>query len=236
MTDLVHITTAGNAERIARGGVRAGCYAMAVLPSYTLTHQWVRELRRWRPGVLVAVDLRLPGDTAVTVGHYGRAPSPMTAAAAAALVRSLADPRGYEIRVPDRLAAAAVRRVRGVPQGIGWRYQPAAHGRPPCNCPVCLAPGTPLVARVRRRRPEGPPRRAKPELMAELRAAATPDEILAALWSLGSRRRGGAEELAYLAEHPDPDVREVLYETLGRYRGRAARDLRARLAPEFAES
>jgi len=53
---------------------------------------------------------------------------------------------------------------------------------------------------------------------------------------LQRRSRGGAEELAYLADHPDPDVREILYETLAFYRGRAARDLRARLAPEFTDS
>jgi hypothetical protein len=49
------------------------------------------------------------------------------------------------------------------------------------------------------------------------------------LWTLGSRRRGGAEELAYLADHPDPDVREVLAETLTSYRGHYARRLQARV-------
>ena len=53
---------------IARSGIAArsrgrsgdsGVYCMPILASFTLTHQWVRELRRWHPGVLVAVHVRL---------------------------------------------------------------------------------------------------------------------------------------------------------------------------------
>src|SRR5688500_15541375 len=64
MADFLHITTARAARRIERSGIAArshgraggrGVYCMPVLPSFTLTHQWVRELRRWNPGVLVAV-------------------------------------------------------------------------------------------------------------------------------------------------------------------------------------
>jgi hypothetical protein len=231
MTRLVHVTTAGNAVRIARGGTRPGLFAMAVLPSFTLTHQWVREMRRFNPGELVAVDLTVPGSTPVSVGHYGRTRSDVPLAEAAGLIRSLADPRGYEIVVPPALPRSAVVRVRRVPQGVGWRYVPGAHGRRPCACPVCLAPGTPGSARVRRRFTQDGPEPTKPELMAQLSAATTSDDVMSALWGLYGRSRGGAEELAYLADHPDPDVRELLYDTLAFYRGRAARDLRARLAP-----
>jgi hypothetical protein len=166
MTRLVHITTAGSASRIARGGTRPGLYAMAVLPSFTLTHQWVRETRRFQPGVLVAVDLSVPSSLPVTVGHYGRERSPLPASEAAGLLRSLDDPRGYEIVVPVALPASAVVRVRSVPQGVGWRYVPGAHGRRPCACPVCLLPGTYGAGRVRRRFSPDGPRPTKPRLSA----------------------------------------------------------------------
>ncbi len=164
MADLVHITPERTARRIVRAGVaarsrnsawpeRKGVYAMPLLPSFTATHQWVRELRRWRPGVLTAVQVRIPDDELVAVGHYGRQPDVMPAAQAVSVVRGLADPRGYEVFIPRRLHPAEVRRVRPVPQGIGWRYQPDAHGRRPCPCPYCLAPGTPGAAKVRRAEP-----------------------------------------------------------------------------------
>ncbi|GAA1654178.1 hypothetical protein GCM10009828_099480 [Actinoplanes couchii] len=242
----MHISRQRDAARFVRSGISArsrgwdggrGVYAMAVLPDYTLTHQWVRELRRWQPGVLVAVDLRIPDGTPVTVGRYGREPRRLTAAEAAGVLRGLDDPRGYAIFIPRAITAAEVRGSRTVPQGIGWRYKPGAHGTAPCLCLGCLQPGTPGVARLRRRSPDFQPRPPKPELMAALRAATGQDEIIEALYGLSGRRRGGAEELAYLVDHPDAEVREVLHYTLDSYRGRAARRLQERLIARYdAES
>lgn len=95
-------------------------------------------------------------------------------------------------------------------------------------------PGRFGVSRVRRRFPLDPPRPTKPQLMAELRAVVTSDEIVGALLALGSRSRDGAEELAYLADHPDPEVREVLADILESYRGRTARALREWLGTDSA--
>jgi hypothetical protein len=76
--------------------------------------------------------------------------------------------------------------------------------------------------------------------MAALRAADAPEAIVEALWALSGRRWGGAEELAYLVDHPDPEVRETLAGTLLGYRGRAAQDLLQRLRadpdPEVREA
>lgn len=124
---------------------------MPVVPSFTLTYQWVRELRRWKPGVLVAIHLRLPDDEPVTVGRYNVAPDDVVAAQAVARVREVDDPRGYEVFVPRAIRASEVRRIRSVPQGVGWRHMPDAHGRRPCPCPYCLQPGMFKVARLRNR-------------------------------------------------------------------------------------
>ncbi|MEV6599517.1 HEAT repeat domain-containing protein [Actinoplanes sp. NPDC051346] len=238
MAEFVHITSTRAAQRIQRSGIAArsfggaggrGVYCMPVLPSFTLTYQWVRELRRWKPGVLVAVQLRLGDDEPVSVGHYGAPPRRVTAAEAVAVVRGLDDPRGYEVFVPRTITAAEVRRVRAVPQGVGWRYVPGAHGRRPCPCPGCVPRGGYKVAKLRRRFPYDEPPRPKSELMARLRAAGTADEIIDVLSELGRGRRGGAEELAYLVDHPDPYVRDTLDSVLQVYRGREARRLRQRL-------
>jgi hypothetical protein len=163
MAKLVHLTPHRNAGRIARSGVAArstgwfdtaGVYTMPVLSSFLLTHQWVRELRRWHPGVLVAVDVRVPDDEMVLVGHYRRKPVELPASEAVGLVRRATDPRGYEIFVPRAIGAGEVRRVRGVSQGIGWRYWPDAHGARPCVCPVCVQPGLPGAGKLRKRFPE----------------------------------------------------------------------------------
>jgi hypothetical protein len=238
MAEFMHITEARVARRIERSGIAArsysrtggrGVYCMPVLASFTLTCQWVRELRRWHSGVLVAVQVRLPDDQLVTVGHYGAPAREVSAAQAVAAIRDLGDPRGYEVFVPRAITAAEVRRVRQVPQGVGWRYSPTAHGSRPCPCPACLTRGAYKVAALRRRSPDDLPSKPKDELMARLRAAATADEIIDVLGELGRRRRGGAEELAYLADHPDSYVRGTLERVLRAYRGREARRLRERL-------
>ncbi|MET8545514.1 hypothetical protein ABZW03_33495, partial [Kitasatospora sp. NPDC004799] len=108
MAMFVHLTAAANAPRIRRAGIRAdspgrggahGVYCFPVLPSYTLTHQWLRELARFHPkGALVAVHLRLDDGQEVLAGHYdGRT-------------------RGAERPVP---AAEAVRRIGALPEGPG---------------------------------------------------------------------------------------------------------------------
>ncbi|MGI8336556.1 HEAT repeat domain-containing protein [Actinomadura scrupuli] len=242
MALLIHVTPAKNARRIRRSGIAAashhrrseetGVYCAPVLQSYTLSYQWLRELRRSGQRTFVAVHFRIDDHEQVLVGHYGASdPRRVTAAQAIALIRAVADPRGYEIFVPRAVNPAELHRVRRVSQVTGWRYVPGAHGTRPCSCPVCLVPGTYQAADIRARYPLDPPPRGKPELMAALRAADLPISIVEALQELGGagRRWGGAEELAGLAGHPDVRVREALAETLHGYRGRAAQDLLERL-------
>jgi hypothetical protein len=213
---------------------------MPVLPSYTLSYQWARELRRGGQRAVVAVHFRIRDDEPVTVGHYGREPRRTSAAEAIAVIRAIDDPRGYEIFLPRAVTPTELHRVRGVSRMTGWRYRPDAHGTRPCTCPVCLLPGEYGAADLRARFPVERPSRGKPELMAALRAADTPDSIVEALWELCGRRWGGAEELAYLVDHPDTEVRTTLATTLLGYRGRAAQDLLQRLQadphPEVREA
>ena len=48
-----------------------------------------------------------------------------------------ADARGYEVLIPRKIDPAEIRGVRHVPQVVGWRYWPDAHGNAPCRCEVC---------------------------------------------------------------------------------------------------
>lgn len=233
MAMFVHLTNAANAPRIRRSGIRAGSWAQGdtrgvycfpVLPSYTLTHQWVRELARFHPkGALVAVHVRLDDAQEVLVGHYrDRAKEAQrwhTAAEAVARIAALPDPRGWEVVLPRAVAAGEVHRVRAVPQVAGWRYLPDAHGRRPCTCIGCRGRGGYGDRRLRERHPhplDGPPPPV-PVLLARIASAGDPgdpDELRAALHWFGLRRRGPLDALARLADHPDPAVRRELVWTV----------------------
>ncbi|WP_068053040.1 HEAT repeat domain-containing protein [Nocardia xishanensis] len=237
MTLLVHLTPEKNARRIRRAGITAsssgrGVFCMPVMPSYVLSHQWLRELRRGGQRLIVAVDFRVPDDEPVLVGHYRTAATGMTAAEAVSVILHAEDARGYEIVVPRSIAAAELHRVRLVRQVTGWRYHPDAHGRRPCACPACLARGEFKAADLRRRFATEPPQLTKPQLLDRLRNADNDDELIDALYDLGSRSRGDVADIAHLVDHPNPDVRYALASALHRYRGGEARRLLVRLAAD----
>lgn len=240
VVNFVHVMPERLAARVRAAGLAArstgrsggrGVYLMPTLPSYTLTHQWVRELSRWHPGPYTAADVRLADDEQVWAGRYSEVPLLVTAAEAMGMARDGRDVRGFEVFVPRRIAAGEIRRIRKITKPVGWRYLPDAHGRRPCGCVACLRPGTYGAATLRRRFSPDPPLPTTPELVARLRAAASPDDIIDSLWGLASRRPGVTEELEPFLEHPDDDVRDTAVEALQFFRGRDARRLRHRFPP-----
>ncbi|MFF3840129.1 HEAT repeat domain-containing protein [Streptomyces sp. NPDC001930] len=226
MATFVHLTPAVHSARVRRSGLKAagharwrGVFLFPVLPSYTLTHQWLRELAR-RPGPrgLVAVHVRLPDDEPVTVGRYSDHQPPRVSAAEA--VRRVADAddcRGWEVFLPRSVAPSEVRHIRPVRQVNGWRYRPGAHGTPPCLCFGCRDRGGYGARRLRERRPhplDGPPP-APRVLLAQVEAAEARGDTAAlreALRWYGMRRRAPLPRLSRLARHDDPAVRIALVE------------------------
>jgi len=229
MAMFVHLTSAANVRSVRRSGIRAagrgqdgarGVYCFPVLPSYTLTHQWLRELARFGTrGGLAAVHVRLDDEQHVLVRHYADrtrdARSAVPAAEAVGRIAALDDPRGWEVFVPRAIRPSEVHRVRTAPQVVGWRYRPGAHGVRPCTCFGCRVRGGYGARRLRERLPhplDGPPPPAE-VLLARIAAAGAPGDpavLREALHWFGMRRRGPLSQLARLAAHPDPGVREEL--------------------------
>ena len=233
MAMFVHLTSAAHVPRVRRSGIRAasqgrsggrGVYCFPVLPSYTLTHQWLRELARsGGRGGLVAVHVRLDDGERVDAGPYaGGGRETVRAAEAVRRIAALEDPRGWEVFVPRAIRAREIHRIRGVPQTVGWRYLPDAHGRRPCTCSGCRERGGYGSRRLRERLPhplDGPPPPAR-VLLARIAAAGDPGDPAAlreALHWFGMRRRGPLAQLSHLAAHPDPGVREDLVWAVGRW-------------------
>ena len=248
MAMFVHLTPDVNAARIRRHGIRPGStgwdgwgrgvYVFPVLPSYTLTHQWLRELARFTTARdLVAVHVRLPDGEPVGVGHYAKRFEPVTAAEAAGRIGRLPDARGWEVFVPRRIGPREVHAFRRVPQVLGWRRVPDAHGTAPCTCVGCREYGAPKSRRLLRRRPHvfdgpGPPPRV---LRARLIAAGpqgSDGELCEVLEWYEQRWRGPVDLVAPLAAHPSSRVRRGLAWAVRRWRTPGTDDILAALAAD----
>lgn len=155
MAMFVHLAPAKHESAIRRSGIRprdgifgakadaTSVYAFPVLESHTLTHQWTREVLKWRRQPLVAVYFRAPDSERVQFGHFSAAPIEVSAGAAFAAIRASADPRGFEVMFQRPIAAREVHRIAPVRGVIGWRHVPDAHQRTTCFCPACVPPGQP---------------------------------------------------------------------------------------------
>ena len=176
MPVFVHLTSHRNLTSIRRSGIglrkkrwrASGVFAMPVTRNFYVSHQWLRELRRWRSGNVYAVYFRLGDDEQVWIGHYGQPHVLMTANQAVALVmgaehlapgtprhkrakqRLHNPPEGYEVIVPRKILASEIIRFRGLKQVTGWRYMPGANGTPPCTCLCCGGKGSYGIQRMLR--------------------------------------------------------------------------------------
>jgi len=147
MAMFVHLAPESRVALIRRNGIRrlrrpsgefpGGVFAVPVTRSFFVSHQWLRELKRRGAGAMSGVYFRIPDDERVWVGHYGRAHHWMTAAAAVAHFMSSESREGWEVVVPRRIDASEIHRTRRLPQVVGWRYTPGAHGKKPCGCDFC---------------------------------------------------------------------------------------------------
>ncbi|MFJ6019210.1 hypothetical protein ACIQFP_07690 [Nocardiopsis alba] len=125
MAMFVHLTPRANAARVEHAGVRptlgqkgtSGVFCFPTLPSYALTHHWSHELSRHHgPRGLIAIDVRLPDDEPVTVGHFadGNGPRAVTAAEAVRVIVALRDPLGWEVVVPRPILREEVQAIREI--------------------------------------------------------------------------------------------------------------------------
>jgi hypothetical protein len=163
MPVFVHIADERDGAAIRRGGLRiarrrlqwtgvgrpGGIFAMPVVADFTVTHQWLRELKTRGHRTAIGIYFRLPDDEPVWAGHYNEKKRRLTAAEAANALRT-SGMLGYEVIVPRAIGPREISAIRALPQTLGWRYFPGSHDRRPCACEYCQR-GLIKARRVRER-------------------------------------------------------------------------------------
>jgi hypothetical protein len=148
MAMFVHLAPESRAATIRRNGISrlrkadndfpGGVYAVPVTRSFTISHQWLRELKRRNQGAIAGIYFRIPDEEQVWVGHYRLAHRWMSAAEAVHEFNTAEDARGWDVIIPRRIDSSELHRVRQLPQVLGWRYSPESKGKPPfCTCKFC---------------------------------------------------------------------------------------------------
>src|SRR5690349_21561568 len=224
MPTLVHITDEKNSARIKRSGIALGkprraIFFMPVVQDHFISHQWLRELRRSGARTLVGVYFRLSPDEVVWAGRYNEPHRQVPLGLAIRELNSLADPLGFEIFIDRKIAASAITRIRHLPQKIGWRYQPHAHGTRPCGCPVCLPRGSIKSRSIRERYdPESKPVPYE-TLVRRLTESSDIETLIESLWSLRYKlRKTDPAFLERLMHIDDIELQEHLGRTLGYFK------------------
>lgn len=145
---FVHLAPESRSALIRRNGIRrlrkafgacpAGVFAVPVVRNFSVSHQWLRELKRRNAGAIVGVYFRIPDEEMVWIGHYGQHHRMLSATEAVAEFDAANDAQGWEVVIPRRIDAAEIHKVRSLPQVVGWRYYPTAKGKKPiCTCKFC---------------------------------------------------------------------------------------------------
>jgi hypothetical protein len=227
---LVHLIRASSARTIRRAGIRGGAatvlelagrraelaravFAMPLVPDFSVTYQWVRELRRWHGESMMAVHFVLPSDEEVLVGRYGTAHARV--ALRDAVRRVLKSPEGNEIVVMRSVRRREVVAIRNVTQLVGWTEVPGPRAKLDCLCQACVPPGTrDLMRRVRG---------AFSRHLTDARRAKSDREVAAALQRLGvplerARGRLDADGLLAFARSESADLRREAAALLGYFR------------------
>jgi hypothetical protein len=144
---FVHLAAESALKSIRRSGIKPsaysprdvplGVFALPVVANFYASHQWLRELKRKGVRTIVAVYFRIPDEELVWLGHYREVHERMTAARAGGFLANLAEFEGFEVVIPRKIRPSEVHRTAELPQVLGWRYFPGAHGRKPCGCEFC---------------------------------------------------------------------------------------------------
>ena len=150
MALFVHLASEKDSDAIKRSGIKSqrfegsvregyerGVFAMPVTDDFSVSHQWLRELKRRGQRTLVGIYFRIPDQQHVVVGHYSRNHDEMSASEAVGIVFNSENAEGFEVIIPRSVDPSEIRSIRTLPQLVGWRYYPTAKGKKPCGCPFC---------------------------------------------------------------------------------------------------
>ncbi|MBU2710993.1 hypothetical protein [Zooshikella harenae] len=226
MAVLVHITSIEHESSIKRAGIKLGysnvVFFMPHMKDFLISHQWARELKRSGIKNFAAVDFKIPNDEEIWFGKYHLQHEKMELNKAISLFMNTEDKLGYEFFIERKIEPSEILKVRKIPKPMGWRYQPNAHGKKPCPCPMCLQAGGYKIRNLKEIESESI---TKAEALEIIATSSDEDALWEAVCRLqGKWKKGSPQFLERLLNFNDEYLLCDLIELLSEYRHPLAKD------------
>ena len=221
MAVLVHITKAENKNNILRSGIKTGKYSkslyfMPLIQDFLISHQWARELKRNGIKNFMAIDFKLPKDEPIWFGKYFEGHKKLPLNIAIGMFLDQEEKYGYEFILERKVEPKEIIKTRTIQKPMGWRYEPNAHGKEPCPCPMCILKGGYKTANLKEK---VTPNISRQKARIILNESNDDDELVEALERMqGKWRRESPEYLKRLISSQDEYVLYALVELLAEHR------------------
>src|SRR5262245_41529373 len=111
VAQFIHLAAESNRRSILRNGIKVshtkrkygGVFAHPQVESFVVSHQWMRELKRFRGVSFIAVRFRIPDEELVWIGKYNDEHINVSASEAIGIARAHVEPLGLEVIIPRRI-------------------------------------------------------------------------------------------------------------------------------------
>jgi len=141
---------------------------------------------------------------------------------------SLEKKYGYEFILERKVEPKEIIKTRHIPKPMGWRYEPNAHGKAPCPCPMCILSGGFKTSALKEK---CVPDISRKDARTVLQESQDSEEINDALRRMqGKWRKESPEYLQHLLHSQDEFVLYSLVELLAEHRHPLAKEYLAELA------
>jgi len=146
MAKFIHIFVENQMASILKNGIKInkshgretnGVFVSPLTENYFNSHQWQRELQRFKGAPTLAARIRIPDTELVFIGKYNEAHLELAASEAIGIARVHQDPLGLEVIIPRKIRRKEILQIYKPPKLVGWRFYPQAKGSKPCGCRYC---------------------------------------------------------------------------------------------------
>jgi len=156
---FVHIFAEKDKASIIKNGIKVpkakwrkvnGVFVSPVTRNYYNTHQWHREVNRYKNVPKLFARIKIPDDQTVFIGKYNKEHIEVEASQAIGIAIEHRDPLGLEVIIPRSIKPGEIIKIYKPRKTVGWRYHPNAKDKKPCGCLYCQY-GQPFSKEIKKR-------------------------------------------------------------------------------------